>query len=370
MAIPYSNNTQIVEFINKAQNKIAQLGAILADEPLNNRSEALLLDLSDFLESLDSIYNNWSELDIIRYIHFWNKRADLNNIPYVQITAYNVSIVLGTGGGSMGDLEASIRDILSRFPHNNLQNLQGGTSRERYHLTKAMYDWVVCQQNKTPCPEVIAPTVTLTKNSNGIIWPSGFYEMGSQVSVSSLQGAINLNSGINISYYRYLRNRIELGKVLAPGTNPISSITDRTTVTQDTSYTFEAEFENGGVKSDVKQISFRQPMYSGILMRNTVSAQTAITLTKNVIERQYMEILFSLPEGNTSVAIGQDFTPIIFIPFSFGIPSSIKVLEYEFKTDWSFTQEIMTLVDGTTQQGYLGVYNKTFEGDTTFKFTF
>lgn len=365
----YLNNAEIVTFLNKAQNKIAQLGVIVADEDIDVFQSTLLLDLSDFLESLDSSFNQWSELDIIRYIHFWNKRADLNNIPYILITNYKVSIVGGQGGPT-GDIEAIVRSILSTYTHNSFAGIQGGIPSERYHVSKAMYDWIECQQAKSPCPDVIAPTVSLSKTSNGITWPSGFYELGTAVTLSTLQGSIALNSGKTINAYRYSRNGTQLAEVLLPGSTPVSPFSDRTSISVDTSYTFEATFAAGGTKSDTKYINFKQPMYSGVLKRSLATAANALSLTKNVRNKEYFELGFNLPVNNTLLTGGNELTPVVFIPFSFGTPSSIKVLEYEFKTDWTFTQFAMPLADGSSQPGLLGVYNKTFEGATTFKFSF
>lgn len=371
MAIPYQNNGEILTFFNKAQSKIAELGNLMAKEQEDDYHLQMLLGLSNFLESLDSPYNGWSETDIIRYIHYWNKRADLNNIPYIQITNYVVNINNGGNSGSVGNIEALVRQILSTYSHNQFAGIQGGNSTEKYHLTKAEHDWIQCQLIKSPCPDIIQPTISLTKTSNGVQWSSGFYELGTVVNVTTLQGLFNLNSATLINYYTYKRGNLELDTVLNP--NPIMGFVpyiDRTSITRDTTYSVEAEFVVGGIKSDSKSILFKQPMYYGRLKKNLATATTALTLVKDVRAKGYMELVFTMPPNNTLITDDSFFTPVVFFSYDWGIPLSVKVLDFEFITDWTFTKETMVLANGTTADGYLGKYNKNFEGTTTFKFSF
>jgi hypothetical protein len=368
--IPYANNEEIVIFFRKAQHKIAQLGKLVADEKESDSARQLLLDLSNFLESLDSPYMTWEEKDIIRFIHFWNRKAGLINIPFIQFTDYKVFINQPGTGTDIPDISGLIDEALRRFPHNNLARLQGGSTGEFYHLSKAEYDWVRCQMGQTPCPTFSPPSVSLTITPNIIPFPSGYYELGTAVTLVTLQGGILLNGGGKTKSYFYRKQGVEIPETRVLNREQVNPFVDRSSIKVDTTYTFEATFEIGDPKSDSKSIFFRQPMYYGVLTRSNITPDNAIKQSKDVRDKGYMELTFVLPEGNTTLPVGQDKTCLVFFPASWGIPSSIKVLDFEFKTDWEFTPHKMKLADNSLVDGTLGVFKNQSEGPVTFKFSF
>jgi hypothetical protein len=368
----YKDNQEITIFFNKAQYKIAQLAGIEASEQEDELVEDLLLELSNFLESLDSPYCYFTITDCLRYIHYFNRRAKLSEIPFIQITDYYVNINFGSNSPELGDLTSIIWELLRKFPHNSLAQIQGGKDGERYHISKQMYDWVMCQMSKTPCPGIINPVVFLNLRSTGIKWPSGYYELGTIVNSNILQGGYELNSGKSVLTTTYKKDGIVITgtKVIKPSSPIVQPYTDTSSLSKDTSYSFEVEFEYGGVVTDTKYIKFLAPMFFGILRRNNITNQTVETLTKDVREGGNIDLTFNLPEGNTLVTDGTDYTPVVEFPASFGIPKSVSVGDYDFIDDWVFTKTTGKLANGQSTPVIRGVFTSTFEGQTTFNFKF
>ena len=113
----YINQTEINNFINKAQQKIALLGSVIAtatEEDLNYDSELALSDeLSSLINSLIDPWIDWEEKDIMRYIHFYNNKAKITDIPYSDIPKLRMQVVWpqvigGNGDVTQGDLDAEI----------------------------------------------------------------------------------------------------------------------------------------------------------------------------------------------------------------------------------------------------------------------
>lgn len=113
----YINQTEIDNFINKAQQKIAALGVIIAEATENGTdydAEMLLSnELDDLISSLIDPWLDWQEKDIMRYIHYYNNKAKLTDYAYINIPAlrmevvWPVSVVSG-GEVTQAELDAEI----------------------------------------------------------------------------------------------------------------------------------------------------------------------------------------------------------------------------------------------------------------------
>jgi hypothetical protein len=99
--MPYTTdvNEEIVNFLSRAQTKLAELSKVVAEKvdkrrPYLSYSAEVDLgyELDCFIRALDNNYNDWTEAEIIRYIHFWDNRAKVTNYPYVQRERFNVNI--------------------------------------------------------------------------------------------------------------------------------------------------------------------------------------------------------------------------------------------------------------------------------------
>lgn len=377
--IVYPDNTEIQEFVTKAQNKIADLSTFYVERGGDMCNELLLLlELSDFIECLDDPYNEWEEELIIKWIHGYNHRANLNSIVYLPLTGIEVTVV--KDANSIG-LPIRVSDISDYYPitnslinaalHNNLSGIQpvlgymGSNPTERYHLNKAMYDYLYNMMYP-----FIAPTVGLSVAFTPLATSlSGYYELGTSITKAVLQGSLVLNSGESINYYRYKRNGIAYAgfQVNNPSLeNAILPYTDNTPIKTNTSFSFDVDFSQGGLKSAFFQVQFRQPMYYGVCQRNLITPQTAVTLTKYIGDRASMPLTFTVPTGNTELPYNTSKAMVVFIPFSWGAPYSMIVSSFDFISGWRFSNQIMTLADGTTQPGILGIYDTQTEGVTTF----
>jgi hypothetical protein len=367
----YTNNTEITTFLNRAQQKIASLSSIIVEHGGDSLNDLLLLlELSDFIESLDSCYCEWEEEDILRWIHEYNHRANLYSIPYIEFTGF-VSILIGGSGLGLPITTHDISDyiietniLIRATPHNELSGLQGGTIDERYHVTKQMYDYLDALLNVK-----VDSTVSLTVNTNTIGWPSGYYELGTTINGVDLLGAVQYNYYKQASYFEYKRNNLVVG---ARNSNPgkleqPNHYVDNTPLSTDTTYSFNAQFPTG-LKTATRSIYFKQPMYYGLIKHNEQTVAKAILGTKNVRDVGEMTIDFNIPVGNTLINNNAYLVPYIFIPFSWGRFSTAYSGIFDFATDWISTKVSMPLVNGTSVDGLLLVYPTQIEGLNTFKF--
>lgn len=377
----YLTNTEIQDFVNKAQNKIADLSSLLVERGGNLPSALyLLLELSDFIECLDDVNNTLSEEDVIKYVHAYNHRANLNSIAYLLMTGIEVNLITGGSGLSLPITTADISDyitatnaLIGQFAHNGLKSIQpaigyiGFRSNEKYHINKTMYDKLYAITYP-----YTAPTVGLTLTASGDISPYGFYELGTSIATVTLQGSYTLNSGKSVYYYQYNKNgSLFTSPVVTPlSTDPVNSATD-TNITSNTTYQFEANFEDGGALLASQSIIFKQPMFYGVIVRNDVPTVIPSTLTKIVRDKGAFALSFTMAAGNTSLSGGNETTPIAIFPAAWGNPISAKVGVYEFITDWTFANSTMFAADGITVLNIItGTFNNTVEGLVEFNFNF
>ncbi|MGB0948386.1 MAG: hypothetical protein ACPGUG_16335 [Pseudoalteromonas marina] len=113
----YINQIEINNFINKAQQKIALLGSDIATHTENDTSYDDELALSDELNSLiNSLIDpwlDWDEKDIMRYIHFYNNKAKITDIPFSAIPNLRMQVVwpqalVAVGDVTQAELDAEI----------------------------------------------------------------------------------------------------------------------------------------------------------------------------------------------------------------------------------------------------------------------
>ena len=373
MNIIYNNNQTILTFLNKAQNKIADLASLIVEEGGEVTDNLLLLlELSDFIECLDSIYCDWTEEDIIRWIQEYNYRADLNAIPYLNITGFTTIIenssempgIITTS--QISDYITETTKLIKNTSHNTLSTIQGGTENERYHITKQMYDYIL---------NMITPfkpnSVSIALGISNTLWPSGYYELGDVINTVNLQGSIIYNTNKKAVRYYYTKNNATL--VGGVNTNPDANsqpnaYTDSAVISQDTFYSFVAEFSDGNY-NNTKYIKFRVPMYYGIIGRDKMNNITLLQSgTKDVRDKGSMQLTFNLPVGNTLADYSRCITPYLFIPFSWGKFTNAFNSIFDFADDWKATNLNITLKDGSTSAGLLLTYNTQIEGVTTFNF--
>ncbi len=372
----YTDNDEIVEFISKAQQKIASLSTLVVSRGLSiPRSIDLAMELIDFIECLDSTLCNWTVDEVIQWIHEYNHRADLSNLSYLNIYGYTTNIIISTADSDIidttkvSDFEVAVNQLIKRYLHNQLNGLQGGNLNERYHLSKQGYDYVNSQINPTT-----SSSVTLTLNTNGVKWPSGYYELGTTIGVVDLIGSITYGTDNKATYFEYNKNNTLLGtRTSSPSSNQQPNPTSDTLgIKVDSSYSFNAYF-NDGLKTATQSVVFRQPMYYGIITRSKLTSPTLdsalySTTIKDVRDRGEMELSFTLSDGNTALEYSDSKTLFLFIPASWGKFTSAINSTFNFVNDFSVMNHDMTLADGSKVPGILVVYTTQVEGLVTFKF--
>ena len=357
----YKDNAQIVTFLNKAQNKIASLATLYVDrggdlpDTLN-----LLIELSDFIESLDSEYNDWTEDRIIKWIHEYNHRANLNEIPYLLLTGFTQNIL---GGGSGFGLPITVADISDYIPatnalirkakHNLLNELQGGNTTERYHLT--LEELTFLQNLMHP---FTAPSVGLQ------ITPTAIQEKGTVLRTVVLQGDLALNSGKSVLKFRYRRIGKTPSDLLTEvvGSPTVTPFTSRDDVRVNTVFRFEADFEAGGTKQADRDIRFIAPFWYGVALKNKASAD--IQLLTKVVEEPVnpRSFTFTLPSNNTTVAANLIQVPYILVPKSKGTPSNFNIQTFNTLPDWKITSTTAVLQDNTLEPCWLCEFKNTVVG--------
>ena len=113
MAYTTNTNNRILDFINKAQTKIGRTSILVSDKVSEDSRYETYRDeldiaygLLSFIRSLDNIFNDWTEPEIIKYMDKWTAKANLNPIPYINRTFFNnrISFIGGSipGGGGSG----------------------------------------------------------------------------------------------------------------------------------------------------------------------------------------------------------------------------------------------------------------------------
>lgn len=367
----YSNNQEVLDFITKAQNKIADLATLLVERggditPL----DILALELIDFIEVLDNPLTTYTLDEVLRWIEEYSYRANLGEIAYLNIYGYNTTLIQNIVGASeivsssITDFEPEVTRIVKKVNHNILPGLQGGNRLERYHLTKEMYDYLANLIN----PQESA-TVSLDLSTTGVSYPGNFYELGVSIPAVNLLGHINYGSQTTANYIEYLKNSQLLGTRNSSPTinlqpNPIS---DTTGIKVDTTYSFNASF-NDGLKTSTKTVSFRQPMYYGVInLADYTNANLLVQGTKLVRDRGEMTLSFTLPAGNT--LIDENYlVPYLFIPNSWGMITSAFNGMFDFRPDFHDFGRDMPLADGSVADGRIIIDTTRLEGVVTFKF--
>lgn len=79
-----------------AQTKIGEVSILIATKvsedarPETTRDEAeIAYGLLSFIRSLDNIFNDWTEAEIMQYIDKWTAKANLNSVPYFEHNNFN-----------------------------------------------------------------------------------------------------------------------------------------------------------------------------------------------------------------------------------------------------------------------------------------
>jgi hypothetical protein len=366
----FKDNNEILEFINKAQSKIGELGLYIANRKHDKSSSELCKELIYVIKAFLNPYNSWSEEQALSIVNYYNVKAELNNIPYLKIEGYSIKSIIQTTSrpgnimvADISDYTPKTNDLIRKTPHNLLSSLQGGSPSQYYHIDKKMYDWLISQVYP-----FIQPTVSMQVVPSTLI-----YEKGVGVSGINFIGAHVLNSGKSVIKTKWYKDSVMVQETIsADSTSYMQTASINTTTT----YKYEVDFEEGGTKSTTSKIDFILPYYYTLgSLSGTPGDTTALLLRTNFTRVlapkpvPQMDILFNIPSGNATST--SPVSPRVYIPISYGHPAKILADNnpmFDYKNDWTFFTKTITLDDATTTQYYVYKFTQAAEG--TFNFNF
>mgnify|MGYP001593196506 CR=1 FL=1 len=115
--MPYTTDTnnKILEFINRAQSRIAVTSTLISNrvargsrrDSFGEESEAMFM-LSSYIKSLDNRHNDWTEDEIVRGIEMWSNAVSLTSEqPFFEHEKFNLRIrfISTTGFVPDGDID-------------------------------------------------------------------------------------------------------------------------------------------------------------------------------------------------------------------------------------------------------------------------
>lgn len=362
----YKNSEEIVTFINKAQNKIAELTTLM----VKRKSIAdmwLVIELLNFIETLDDEYCIWDEDKISQFIEHYNTVADLNSIPYLALTGYKVNVVGGSYSKSKSLYTSDILDyiqatkaLITSTPHNQLKDIQGGNDTERYHLTKEQYDKLLALITKEP-------TVSLNLVSSTPSIVNGVYEKGTTITRLRVRPGVTLNDGGAHTSSRYLLGITELVNYTTD--NLLREYEYTGAISENSTIKFQASFSKATMKEASVSVRFEAPYFSAIDTANKL--HTSLVLTKGLGKAGNTIIDFSIPAGNATAS--NPVFPYVLFPESWGTIKSVGEASSTFDYKASFKHRGIvsrTLADGTPINYNMYEYGTATQGNMIFTFRF
>jgi hypothetical protein len=366
----FEDNNEIIEFLGKAQSKIGELGTYIASRKHDKSSADLCKELTYVIKAFVSPYNNWSLGTALDIVNYYNVKAELNNVPYLNVVGYDIkSIKIVQGGGSnissvydIEDYAVETNKLITNSTHNNLKGLQGGKKTEYYHVDKKMYDWIMSQVYP-----FIPPVVTLSISPSTTV-----YEKGTSIGSVTLSGGYTLNSGKSVVSAKYYKGD-DLLATNSPDT-ATNNFIDNSVVSSDTTYKYKVEFEEGGSKEASKTIKFVASYYSYLANGTTpvVDLKNSDLTNNNKVtgvKPSQINQAFTLASGNAT-ATNPNY-PRLLIPKSYGL--IVKILvdnnpSFDYISDWEVSTIDITLADNTKEEYYVYKFKEATEG--TFNFNF
>jgi hypothetical protein len=243
------------------------------------------------------------------------------------------SEVLGIKGGTnvTVDKRGGIYTINSTgggaSDHNDLNNIQGGTTDEYYHLTEADYN----DLGDLLHPYVAASAVLSTTPATGL------REFGNTATDVALS-AVTTKGTNNITSVKFYRGATLIETVASPiaggGTETFTDTTDLETTT---SYTCKVSDGTQEVTSNTKTFTFLYPYLYGVDDPDKPASEMYADFTKSITA-----------SGTKTFAFSPSTQVMYFCyPASYGALSSIKDPNlFETISDWTLRTENITGLDG------------------------
>jgi hypothetical protein len=369
----YTNSEQIVTFLNKAQNKIADLATLVASRGSDKDSLSLLLELKNIVKVLDSEFLDWTEEEIQSVVDYYNMVGNLNAIPFMSIPGLNVSVTsFASKGGSSASIN-SVYDIpdfavasnaqIAQASHDNFVGVLGGAKDEMYHIDKKMYDWL-----KLQVYPVVVPTVSLSLTATTPALVNSVAEKGTTITQVKVTPTITLGSATAITSGVYTKNGADFATITAGNATSTWTLNEAITETQEFKYRVSFEGATPVLSAGVK-VPFELPHFW------TTKAKSVAVTTSNMTKvlrakPSQVNITFTAPDLNPMAA-----DPLLFsvaLPVSWGVLKNIYAdnnAMFDYITSFDRTTIEHTLADGTKENYYLykikdaagGTFNANFK---------
>jgi hypothetical protein len=366
----YTNSEQIVTFLNKAQSKVAELSTQMVLSK-NHDNVELAIEILDFMENLDNEWCPWSEEEISQHIDYYNSKAALNVIPFLQIIGYSVSVSTGTTTESSGISISSVDDIpdyktktkglITSTSHSEFKGLQGGKTGEMYHFTAS-------QHAKLLALIFTQPTVNINLLSTIPSATNGVFEKGTSVTNFRVLGSTVVNDAGKHVSSKYLIGTTVLATYIGDDINNVYEHTS--SITANTTIKYQATYTEGSMKETSTQIKFELPYYSAL--DTTGKSFTALTKTKVLVSKpSQANIAYNIPTGNATS--NTPVLPYAFFPASWGNVTSIGangLFTFDYLGSFTKTTVSVTLADGSSENYNKYEYGVATQGNMTFNFKF
>lgn len=121
----------IKKFLNDSRVKIAQLSSVITEQQRDGDQAIfdnvrLRKELIVFNRTLNNAYLDWTRSDILKAIHYYNVKANLNSVPYIELSNTEAFVVDGgyqptPSGNYATKLELQIETLERENEDNNLQ---------------------------------------------------------------------------------------------------------------------------------------------------------------------------------------------------------------------------------------------------------
>lgn len=333
---------EVEKFIAKAKRKILDIGNATIEND-NSHGLELAMELIRLVRSLENQFNDWSEDDTQKYVHYYNVKAKLNQVPMASF----INATWGICGcddeqGTTGPHKHFVADLIDwkeqflimfkTMLHDDLQGIKGPGST---HITDGLLECL-----KGYCtPKGVGNVSLNTDKGVGVL-----YERGINIAPVILTGAFSLANGEEHLSGRYLRGGVSL-EVHVKNAVPPRLVTEP--INNTTTFQYQASFRDSGTKTASRTFVFEAPIHFGLLPVGATLVQ-AQTLPKVLMAKpaEYNAIYgWTTPNDK----------PVIMIPAEWGEPIAITIGGINLKEKFRIFTGTLPLGGSGIMQNYIGM---------------
>jgi hypothetical protein len=302
-------------------------------------------------------------------MEYYNTKAELNTIPFLQVTGYNVSVYTGqvntsTSIGSVYDIPDYItktNNLITSTNHNSFKAIQGGKAGEYYHFTSAQYTKLLALIHTAPTTS-ISLLSTIPSSTNGV------YERGTTITNVRVQGSTVINDAGTHTSSKYLIDNVLIETKVDENKNDVFTAT--TNIKSTTTIKYQASYSDAPMKESFLQLKFDLPYYSAL----DTAGKTFVNLNKTKVltsKPSQANISYNIPQGNAISST--PVMPYAYFPTEWGDVVSVganNLFTFDYLGSFNKTVVSVQLLDGTTATYNKYEYTTATQGNMTFNFKF